>query len=179
MFRNLRLSLSAVYLAFSLTACGNNTSSTPNPSSTPPASVADAIIAADQSGALPALNRDNTIAGPDADHNGVRDDIDAYINTLADSPTQKAALRQTSAALSNAMTVDITNQGAVLDASKMIANAAACAHARYDSATASKKNAEMEKLTINTKQRFQAYENFSTAMSGTTFVLPQGNGCAN
>ena len=145
----------------------------------PPASVADAIKAADQSGALPALNRDTTVAGPDTNNNGVRDDIDAYINTLPDSPAQKAALRQASSAITNAMLADTTNQSALIEAGKKIMNASACAHKQYDTANASKKNSEMEKLTVNTKARFQAYEKYSVAISGTSFVLPQGGGCEN
>jgi hypothetical protein len=144
---------------------------------TAPATVAEALKVGDQSGAFPALNRDATVAGPDLDNNGVRDDIDTYINALPDSSDQKSALRQISRGISNAMLVDTTNQSALTDATKKIANAAACAHTQYESATASKKNSEIEKLTVNTKIRFQAYEKFSAAISGTSFVLPQGGGC--
>lgn len=141
------------------------------------ATAADALKAGDKSGAFPALNRDDTIAGPDSDNNGVRDDIDTYINALPDSSAQKSALRQTSKAIRNAISIDTTNQNALTDATKKIANAAACVHTQYESATASNKNSEMEKLTVNTKIRFQAYEKFSAAISGTSFVLPQGGGC--
>jgi hypothetical protein len=146
---------------------------------TSPTTVAEALQAADKSGDYPALNRDTTIAGPDTNNNGVRDDIDAYIASLPDTAPQKAALEQASAAITTAMTADATNQNALTDASRKIANASACIHARYDSTTASSKNAEMEKLTVNTKERFTAYGNFSAAISGTSFVLPQGDGCEN
>ena len=125
------------------------------------------------------LDRSNSIAGPDINGNGVRDDIDAYIATLPDTAAQKSALKQQSSVLSKAMTVDLTNQTALLDVSRQIGAAAACNHSKYDPSTASKKSAEMEKLTVNTKQRFDAYVKFSKALSGTTFVLPQGDGCAN
>ena len=125
------------------------------------------------------LDRSNSIAGPDVNGNGVRDDIDAYIATLPDTAAQKSALKQQSSVLSKAMTVDLTNQIALLDVSRQIGAAAACNHSKYDPSTASKKSAEMEKLTVNTKQRFDAYTKFSKALSGTTFVLPSGDGCAN
>jgi len=144
-----------------------------------PKSVAEAIKMADQKGTLPSLNRDATVSGPDMNANGVRDDIDTYIASLADTPPQKAALRQISSAIGNAMTINISDQSALLAASKRIADASACTHTRYDSATSSMKNTEMEKLTVNTKIRFKAYEKFSAAISGTTFVLPEGDGCAN
>jgi hypothetical protein len=163
-----------------LSACGGG-SSTVSPSTMVmvPTTTAEAIKAADQSGALPALNRDATVVGIDADGNGVRDDIDTYIAALPDSAIQKLALSQMSAAIGKAITTDTTNQSAMLAASKQIAAAAACLYARYDTTTAGKKSADMEKLTINTKTRFQAYDKFNAALSGTTFVLPQGNGCAS
>lgn len=171
-------------VTLSLNACGSGSSSE---SPLPPAgnnapaikSAVEAIRAADSAGSLPKLNRDATVAGVDADKNGVRDDLDAYIATLPDTPAQKAALVQMAFAINNALTADTADQSALLAASKLIANAAACSHARYDTVTASKKGAEIEKLAVNTKTRFQAYNKFSAALNGTTFVLPQGDGCAN
>ncbi|HEY5514548.1 MAG TPA: hypothetical protein VIK40_12975 [Geomonas sp.] len=177
MYILLRVSFIAICLVIFLTSCsgGNNNNSTTHP----PTTVADALKASDQSGAYPALNHDSTIAGPDLDNNGVRDDVDAYINALPDNSSQKSALRQTHSAISNAMLADTTNQNALVAATRKIANATACIHAKYDSTTASNKNSEMEKITVNTKGRFRAYEKFSAAISGTTFVLPEGDGCAN
>jgi hypothetical protein len=36
----------------------------------------------------------------------------------------------------------------------------------------------MEKLTVNTRQRFDAYMKFNNALSGNSFVLPE-DGCDN
>lgn len=120
-----------------------------------------------------------TQLGSNAYANVVRDDIDAYIASLPDTRPQKLALSQMSAALGNAMLTDTTNQNAMLAASKAIAAGAACLYARYDSSVAHKKSADMKKLTINTRARFNAYDKFNAAMNGTTFALPQGDGCAN
>jgi hypothetical protein len=141
--------------------------------------MAEAIKASEATGRTPSLNRDATVSGPDTDGNGVRDDIDAYIASLPDTTPQKSALKQESAVLSKALTVDLTSQTALLEVSRQMGAASACTHSKYDSATASKKSLEMEKLTVNTKIRFDAYVKFSKALSGTTFVLPQGDGCAN
>jgi hypothetical protein len=147
--------------------------------SSTPATVSEAIKANEQSGVVPSLNHDSTLLGPDTDNNKVRDDIDAYISKLPDTNVQKSSLRQVSTALSQAMAVDITNQSALVVVSRQVSNAVACAHARYDSKTASKKTAEMRKLTINTKVRLQAYVKFSIALNGKQIVLPEGSGCEN
>ncbi|MGV8894792.1 MAG: hypothetical protein ACOH2K_18050 [Burkholderiaceae bacterium] len=170
-------SFAGVCLTALLSACGAGSSSAD--SATPITTTAAAILAADKSGALPALNRDATVLGVDVNGNGVRDDLDAYIAALPDTVLQKAALSQMAAAIGNALTTDTANLSSMLIASKQIAAAAACNHARYDSATASKKSAEIEKISVNTKTRFQAYDKFNAALSGTTFVRPQGDGCAN
>lgn len=122
---------------------------------------------------------DATIVGADANGNGVRDDLDIYIDALPDTSAQKSALTQMAASLGKAMLTDATNQAIVLKASQEIAAAAACLYARYDSTTAGKKSASMEKLTINTTVRFNAYDKFNTALNGLTFTLPQGDGCAS
>ncbi|MFC3024056.1 hypothetical protein ACFODT_09470 [Vibrio zhugei] len=165
-----------VLLPLSVTSCNNDGGDN---GASEPSTVAEALTAADQSGAYPQLNRDTSVAGPDVNNNGVRDDIDTYISSLPDSALQKAALIQSSSSITNAMTIDIADQNALTNALKQIANASACLHARYDSSTASSKSSDMEKLTVNTKERSTAYEAFSTAVSGQSFVLPQGDGCAN
>lgn len=175
----LRATLLSFLVPILLSGCGGGGGTSSAQPAEAPKSVAEAITAADKSGSLPALNRDTTVSGPDSDSNGVRDDIDTYISSLSDTTAQKNALRQMSIALGKAMVANTANQSSLLSASKLIADASACTHARYDSSTASKKNAEIEKLTVNTKTRFLAYEKFSAAISGTSFVLPQGDGCAN
>lgn len=119
------------------------------------------------------------LTGFDANANGVRDDLDTYIVSLPDTSPQKLALSQMSTSLGKAMLTDTANQSAMLAASKEIAAAAACLYARYDSSVAGKKSADMEKRTINTRARFNAYDKFNAALNGTTFALPQGDGCAN
>ena len=169
-----------VLVCASMVACGggSNGSTAPVVPATP-TTVAGAILAAEATQKTPSLNRDGSLGGPDSDGNGVRDDIDAYISSLSDTPDQKSALRQKSAVLTKTLTVDITNQSALLEVSRQIGAAAACNHARYEPGIAGKKGAEIEKFTINTKPRFDAYMAFSKALGGTTFVLPQGDGCVN
>ncbi len=171
----------AIWVSLLLSACGGsgNPSTTAQTPSAPDMTVAQALKSGDQSGAFPTLNRDSTVSGPDTDANGIRDDIDAYIAALPDTPVQKAAMRQTAIALANALTVDITNQSALRAVSNQLSAAASCLYARYDTTAASKKSREIEKYTVNTKIRFLAYEKYNSAMNGKSMVLPQGGGCVN
>lgn len=166
--------LSIAFLVISIRCCTNGGDSN---TTNHPATVGEALRTSDKNGTFPSLNRDNTVAGPDMDNNGVRDDIDAFINSLPDTLSQKAALRQISSAIRNAMLFDTTDQNALVAASNKISNGSACIHSTYDSSNASSRNLEIEKLTVNTKVRFIAYERFSRSIRGTSFVLPEGNGC--
>lgn len=81
-----------------LYACGGGDGDTGQDSgitpSAAPSSVREALLKMDADGTAPKLNRDADVAGTDVDGNGVRDDLDAYINSLPDTEPQKKALRQ-------------------------------------------------------------------------------------
>jgi len=161
------ITASALLAVLVLTGCGGGSDGTP-------ATGAAALAALDQNGSLPILNRDNTVTGTDVNANGVRDEIDAYIASLSDSIPQKAALRQVSAALTNAMLVDVTDENALSAAMDMLTKSVQCVNSRYNTATnmmGTDKRHLIRKLTINTKVRFLANERFNTAMSGHSFSL--------
>ena len=48
----------------------------------------------ERKGAYPALDRSSDIAGPDANHNGARNEIEAWINSLNVTDLQRKALMQ-------------------------------------------------------------------------------------
>ena len=73
------------------------------PASSAGISVAAALAQLEASGVIPVLNRDDTVAGPDADKNGVRDDIDGYIRALPDAQAQKNALSQSARAIQSSL----------------------------------------------------------------------------
>lgn len=120
--------------ALLLSACGSGTTSSDSSnsataansnasSSAPPvSSVFEAVRKGEADGSLPVLNRDATVAGPDADGNGVRDDIDAYIDRLTDTPAQKAGSRQLSAGILASLVADVHDNNALDAASKAITN---------------------------------------------------------
>ncbi|MDP3588422.1 MAG: hypothetical protein Q8R58_10255 [Sulfuricurvum sp.] len=134
--------------------------------------IEQAIIAAESNGSIPRLNHDNTIAGPDKDNNGIRDDIDAYIATLPYTEIQKKAVQQDARALTATLTVDKMDKTAVIAANEKLTRSIGCLHFQFDSDTASKMFADNQKMTVNTKNRFLEYEKFNSALSGSTWTLP-------
>jgi hypothetical protein len=159
-----------------LSACGSG-GSAPGAQNQP--SVAEATITAEKSGAIPVLDRTTSLLGTDADGNGVRDDIDAYINSLPDTPVQKKALRQHAAALNAALVVDLTNQAAVDAVDTQIMNASSCRYSVYSTETARKYGRDLEKYYINTKSRFDVYMKFNQASSGKVLSFTSaGSNCA-
>lgn len=124
------------------------------------------------------LDRSTSLLGTDTDGNGVRDDIDAYINSLPDTSAQKAALRQAAAALNAALVVDLTDAVAVNAVSAKTSDAVSCVALVYGNA-AWRHSKNILKYVVNTKERFTAYMKYNQALSGKMLSLsPQGSGCA-
>jgi hypothetical protein len=163
--------------ALALTACGGGSSDpTPAPAPAPaPAanarSTSEAIARLDATGQLPQLDRSAALAGPDANGNGVRDDVEALIAAKPDASPQKAALRQTSASLTAATVVDTSSDAAVRAAAKKLNDAIGCIWSQYPADQADKAVEEMRKVTVNTRARFDAYMKYNAARSGAVVSL--------
>lgn len=73
-----------------LTACGNDSDELAQNESA--LTTTQKIVKMKDSGELPKLERTNTVWGIDADKNGIRDDIDAYIKKTYPSEEQQKAV---------------------------------------------------------------------------------------
>ncbi len=140
-------------------------------------SIQNAISQAQSSSVLPALDTSDSLAGPDADNNGVRDDIDAYINGLTYSPAQKAALRQLSASFSLEITANPLNSAALNAADLKVNRAINCLNSSFDTATFNAMFNTIQKYTFNTKARVNAYLQYSSALNGISPPDVEGNTC--
>ena len=140
-------------------------------------SIGEAITIAEATGQYPVLDRDSTVQGVDSNANGVRDDIENYIHALPDSPAQKAALMQLAAALNNTLTIDVENQLALDNASRTSFKGVHCLYSVYNADQASKKGQDLQKFTVNTLVRLEAYEKYNSALSGKTMKGPKGDTC--
>ncbi len=165
-----------ITLVLALSGCGGGSGfSTATPST--PTSLANAILQAESTGAVPKLNHDNTVLGPDVNGNGIRDDIDLYIAAQPDTAAQKAALSQMAVALQASMAVDTTNRNALLAVSTKMMNGVACLFSVYTDMVGGQKSDDIEKITVNTMTRLHAYEKYNTALSGSVLSDQPGTGC--
>ncbi|MFV0575802.1 MAG: hypothetical protein ACK5NC_10405 [Vibrio sp.] len=141
--------------------------------------VSDVLSEIDESGGFPLLERSSSIEGDDDNSNGIRDDIEDYIDGLSDTSLQKSALKQMSKSISDAMQMSLIypDEAELRNMSVSIGNAVHCIWANYDSNVAINKVSEIRKLTANTKERFEAYNKYNNMVSGTSTRLPKGDTC--
>ncbi|MEO6802998.1 MAG: hypothetical protein ABI197_07125 [Granulicella sp.] len=165
-----------------LAGCSGTATPTPPPTvtpTTPPAataSVPDTLRNLQASGALPTLDTSSTIAGPDTNVNGVRDDLDKFIAALPDTATQQKALIQFAQAVQVMMTVDLTSPSAISAASVANNRAIGCIWQSYSSGQ-HKKVLLVQELSVNTLTRLQAYEKYNAARNGAAIPSLAGSTC--
>lgn len=139
------------------------------------------IAALEANGTLPKLDRSIGLAGPDTNANGIRDDVEAYIETSYTTPAQRAAVQQIAAVLQAALLVDTTNTVAVRSISSRSSRAVNCIYKNFNGKNGSKQPAivasEIESLTMNTKPRLLKYLAYSKALDGATMAMSEGNTC--
>lgn len=155
---------------------------TPSPvtPSQPLSPAAAAIAALEANGTIPKLDRSDSLAGPDLDGNGVRDDVDAWIKSKLTDPKQIAAAMQSAKAMQKAILVDLTNKVATRAVMALNDRATYCMlsvfpasanPAGYDF------DSKIESLTTNTKPRLRAYLAYNKALDGTTSSAPTSSTC--
>jgi hypothetical protein len=131
------------------------------------------------SGKLPTLDRSSSIPGPDANSNGVRDDIEAYIASLPITPVQKTAAMQYAKVFQQKITVDLNDAAALNRVGDLGSKAINCAgdvfmpnyQDGYDLGS------KLEAMTANTKERAKQYMAYNKARSGSSGTMPTGNTC--
>jgi translation initiation factor IF-1 len=114
---------------------------------------------------LPALDRSADINGPDANNNGVRDDIEVWIASLSITETQKKAAMQSIRALQRTLVVDSTDRLALQSSSDQLAASAVCrgdvfAPNFHDGSSLKSK---IEAITANTHERARRYVDYNKA----------------
>jgi hypothetical protein len=170
---------SAVLCAIALNACGGGSSP---PQANSPDSPKAKVLALEESGAIPKLERGSTLEGTDANGNGVRDDIDAFIERNYSTEPQRRAASQLAAHFQRTILVDKSDRDALKRQSVHGARAVRCIYARFNGADGSKQPAavgyELEAITANTKERLKAYLAYSKGLDGAVVSMPEGDTCA-
>ncbi len=166
-------------LAIALPGCGGGETAARASSPAAPLTLKEQIAALEKSGALPVLDRSPDVKGPDANNNGVRDDIEAWIAALPITDKQKKAAMQKARGLQVKMTVDLTDQAALQRAADSSMAATSCIWDVFEPnpQNGSDLSGKIESMTANTRERAQRYIQYNTARSGSVTSLPEGNTC--
>jgi hypothetical protein len=168
-------------LVVTLVGCDGEDSESGTSSDTQQNTPKEQVIALETSGAIPELERGTTIAGTDSNTNGIRDDIEVYIDLNYSIASQHAAAMQSAKAMQEALLVDTTNIVAVKEVNRKISRADHCIYTKFDGSNNSKQPAqvsqEIESITTNTKARLLAYLAFSKALDGMSWAMPEGDSC--
>ncbi len=168
--RLLRPALLAALSAVTVVACGSLTPPSPAESSSH-----KALHQQEARKRRPVPDRTDTIAGVDANHDGVRDDIEAWIARLPDNEEQKYWLGRVHIAVTNSMLVDVKDEYALREVANDITLTTDCQMDAYppDTLLGYHRGAEIEKLTVNTRARKKAYRRFNASQNGTvSFSYP-------
>ncbi|SCK36963.1 hypothetical protein VAR608DRAFT_3388 [Variovorax sp. HW608] len=162
----------------SSTDSSSSSSSGTSPTAPGSLSLSQQIEQLERKGGYPTLDRSSDIAGPDANKNGVRDDIEAWIGTLDVTEPQRKALMQDARALQQTLIVDLTDKAAVQQAGEKIMAAVNCGGDRFTPyAQFSKLGGKIEAMTANTRQRAERYMQYNKARSGSSTTLPSYDTC--
>jgi hypothetical protein len=174
--------------ALLLSACGGGSGSSGSSGTTStPATATSAEVATlkatiqqlEASGKLPNLDRSSSIAGPDANSNGVRDDIEAYVASLPITPVQKSAAIQHAKVFQQKITVDLNDPAALNRVSNLGSRATNCIGDVFMPAYQDgyELGSKLEAMTANTKERAKQYLAYNRARSGSVSSEPTGNTC--
>jgi hypothetical protein len=131
-------------------------------------------------GELPQLDRSPDVKGPDANSNGIRDDVESYITSWPVTSEQKKAAEQLARSVQAALLVDLTSSDTLHQVDDSSLRAVQCIHMRFPDVT--KRAAvisAIERVTVNTKERTARYIKYNQALSGTATIILTGDTCDN
>ncbi len=146
-----------------------------------PVSDQDKIDELTQNQIIPNLEREESLLGIDDNQNGIRDDIDLFIEFHYPELSQQKAVQQLAKSLQNSLSVDTTDIILVKKSNRDNTRAISCIYDRFNSPSQLKSPAnviqEIESITSNTKLRLTTYLAFNKALDGTTWAIPEGETC--
>jgi len=133
----------------------------------------------------PVLNRDDTLKGVDADENGIRDDIDEFINALVIPEDERGFYQQSARYTQTVFDYDysggteIDTEIAYAHALKydVVINCMIQLNLDWDDGTGSRRM--VDALILNTKLRSEHYVYYNKVLDGSAFEItePTGDDC--
>jgi hypothetical protein len=169
-------SVALAAIVFSLTACGGG-GVKPHPSES--LTLAQQIDTLEKTGQLPLLDRSKDLRGPDADNNGIRDDIDAWITAQPITDAQKKAAQQMARVQQAKILVDLSDKSALQMLGDQSMRGVSCLVDVFkpEFQKGSDLRGHLEAMMANTKERAKQYLAYNRAVSGSSGRLPKGNTC--
>lgn len=133
----------------------------------------------EDAGIFQKLDRTDTLGGIDANSDGIRDDIERFIEEQKITDKQKSALRFHAYALQKTLFVDLNDKAALRKLDNEDSRSLNCLHRvfpnEFDRVT--RYTRLLEAYTMNTRSRTRQYINFNRAMSGSVLSLSKGDTC--
>ena len=123
-------------------------------------------------------DRSADIPGRDANGNGVRDDIETWVNAQPVAASQKKALLQTAKSLQRTLIVALDDKKALQTAGEGLASSSQCGMLQFpEYSDFSKYAGKIEAMTANTRQRAERYMKYNAARSGSPTSYANGDTC--
>ena len=127
-------------------------------------------------GVIPRLDTGTTVEGTDADDNGIRDDIEAFIDFLPISETQKDASLSYARSFQQELLVDLGDEVEINLTIQNTMVAMKCLQSRSPERWQDLVDA-ISNVSLNTEERITRYLTYSEAISRSVIRLPSGNTC--
>ena len=193
-----RTQLITVAIAMLLSACKSANSASDFYSGSAQTPAQELIEQLEEEGKLPKLDRTTTLEGIDANHNNIRDDIEAHIKAKYPAPELQKPVMQIAAAFQEALTSDHSDRELQLSITNRMSRAKQCFYYRiernpqlgepYKIGTGRNirgetfiryeyPSSELKKMISNTKPRLKAYLKHNAALDGMAFRLLEGDTC--
>jgi len=115
-----------------------------------------------------------SLGGIDSDNNGIRDDVDDYINKKYTKPKEKAFAQQIARAYQNILLMDKNNIKRVMEVARKTTYAVVCT---VDIAPDKPILEDIKAITLNTRQRVREFFKYDDLLDGSVTSLPEGDTC--
>ncbi len=124
-------------------------------------------------------SNNGTLAGTDANQNGIRDEVDSHIRTAFALGPRRDAAEQQGRVLQKV--VMMTNADKAETLMMEVSRSMACLYSVFDGGNGANHPAavsqRLDEETFDTNARKKANDQFSEALDGRTWTLPQGDTC--
>jgi hypothetical protein len=156
-----------------LTGCGGG-----GGGSTPVEPTATVLAKLQSDGTTLALDRTASLAGTDANADGVRDDVSTWIGKQGYTSEVSKAATQLAKSYQTVLTLTLTDDAAVRAARLASSDAVECIMQKAPSIEAGYKAvADLRRVAVNTDVRVTAYLKYVELVNDTVARAPQGDGC--